>query len=252
MTVRSFLLCGAVLAIAQANTNAQVSLDASVWLLEPAGTGQVGIDGVVGTEFDLKDDLGYRDDEAVPSASIWIGGDHQFGLSWLSFETDASAQLVRAIRFEDLDFNIDSPVTSSLDATLVRGVYKLNLGDPSMQIGLIVGGQYLDVSAEVASPAIGRADADISAGMPIAGADLRARPAPWLRLRGGATGFFWEFDNVEALYIDARADAAILFADHFLVGAGYRVIQIDAKDSNEPLEVDLTFSGPLVYAGFTW
>lgn len=251
MTFRSVFVLSTLLTSAQL-ANAQFTLDGSIWLLEPSGTGQVGIDGVAGTEFDLEDDLGYGDDEAVPSASIWFGEQHQFGVSWLSFETDADARLVQAIRFEDLLFNIDSTVSSSLDATLIRGAYKWNLGEPDMRIGLIVGGQYLDVTSEVAATDIGRADADIQAGMPIAGAEALVQPAAWLQLRAGVVGFAWEFDNVDAVYIDARADAAVVLADHFFLGAGYRYIQIDAEDKDEPLDVDLTFSGPLVFGGVSW
>jgi hypothetical protein len=233
-------------------SSAQVALQFDGWYLAPSGDGNIGIGGVAGTDFDVEDDLGYGDEEFTPGVTLWMGDRHQFGASYLHLDISADNRIARTLRFEDLDFHIDSAVSSSLEATLIRGAYRFRFGDKAFSAGLIVGGQYVDLSADAASPDVGSARADASAGMPIVGADFVGLPVDWLQLRGGAVGFSWEFDNIEAVYLDVRADAAVRLANHWLLGAGYRHVRIDSVDDSEPVDIDVTFAGPVVFVGVAW
>jgi hypothetical protein len=75
---------------------------------------------------------------------------------------------------------------------------------------------------------------------------------PYLSLRGSANGLSWTFEDVEATYWDAEGSALLTLPQGLYLGAGYRHLVIDATDDAEAIDVDLTFSGPFIVAGFEW
>lgn len=232
--------------------SAQVTLQGTYWLATPSGDAAVGIDGVEGTHIDAEDDLGYGDEEGTPSATVLLGNTHQIGASYLALDISARNIVDRQIRFEDLLFRVNSEVASSLEATVIQAFYKLNLGNESVTGGILLGGVYVDFSASAQAEEIGDATADVTAGMPIAGAHIRFDPLPYLSLRAALNGMSWSIDDVDATFIDADASIAFHTEIGLFVAAGYRHLIIDVEDSGEPIEVDLTFSGPTLSAGFEW
>jgi hypothetical protein len=233
------------------HSRAQVEVEGFYWLMTLEGDAAVGLGGIVGTDIDLESDLGYGDEEAVPGATLVLGDDHQFGVTFFQLDVSANSRINRPIRFSNLDFAVDAAVKSDVEATLVRGFYRWMIGNDTLRGGPVLGGQYFDVTAKASAEGIGRASAQVEAGMPVVGLAAEARPAEWLSLRAGGVGIRWDIDDVEITYIDLDALVSVT-AGPIYGGVGYRHIIIDGEDGGEPITADLTFSGPVAVIGLNW
>lgn len=231
---------------------ADIAIHGSYWLASPAGDAAFGIEGVEGTSFDVEDDLGFDEAEGTPGIALVLGDTHQLGLSYLQFDATAQNEIERTIQFQDLQFRVSADVTSTMEATVFNGYYQFNFGEEQARAGLRLGGYYVDFSASTQSDTIGRAYANIKAGLPVIGAHVRFDPLPYLSLRGALSGSSWSIDDIEATVLDAEGYLVFQTEPGFLAAAGYRHLAIDAEDESEPVTVDLTFSGPVLLVGFEW
>jgi len=222
------------------------------WLMKPEGQASVGIDGLEGEKIDLENDFGYGDTETVPGIRFIIGNTHQFGLSIFKLDASASNAIDRTIHFGDKIFNINENISSSIDMTVMQGLYRFNLGPEAFHGGLMIGGEYFAIEAKAASARSGSERADADSGMLFLGGFVESDPFSFLRLRASLLGGTWEMSDVEADYLEFQVSVLARFASRFHIGAGYRQINIDAKEKSLPLDVDLTFKGPTVFIGFEW
>ena len=185
-TVSMGLMLG--LALAAAPASAQIEAEGIYWFATPDGTGSVGISGIAGTRFDVQDDLGFDEAEGMVGANLYLGDKHQLGLGYLVLDAQARNELSADIRYQDLIFRVSTDVVSTLEASLIRALYRMNLGEDSLQGGIILGAQYLDLDAEVQSDDVGRAFARIKTPMPVVGGHLRFDPTQWASLRASFSG----------------------------------------------------------------
>ena len=163
---------------------ANLEIEGYYWLPQPDGNGSVGIDGIGGTDFDIKDDLGFDDPETVLGATI-IGGDrHQFGASFFQFDFTESNDIEADINFSDLTFRLNTRLQSSIEATIFRGFYRYRFGSEAVRGGVLLGGQYTDFSVRASASGIGRASATVTAAFPVIGGFAEAAPLEWLGFRG--------------------------------------------------------------------
>ena len=222
------------------------------WLLTPEGQASVGIDGLEGEKIDLENDFGYGDTETVPGMRFIIGNTHQFGLSIFRLDASASNTIDRTIHFGDKEFTINETISSSIELTVMQGLYRFNIGPEAFHGGLMIGGEYFAIEAKAASARSGSERADADSGMLFLGGFVESDPFSFLRLRASLLGGTWEMSDVEADYLEFQVSVLARFASRFHIGAGYRQINIDAKEKSLPLDVDLTFKGPTVFIGFEW
>ena len=187
------------------------------------------------------------------SASLFKGNNtHQLGADFIQIDISADNTVDRNIRYEDLIFPVNTDVSSSLEATVIRGYYQFNFGNDTGSGGILIGGQYVDLSARASAVDVGSTTANVQAGMPLIGGFFHFVPFPHLDLRGSAVGISWNFEDVEATFIDAEGSITLTMDPGLFIGAGYRYLVIDAEDSSEPIKVDLTFSGPFALLGLQW
>lgn len=238
-----------------AQTAQAVTLEgkAYYWYMTPEGDVAVGSGGLAGTEVDLEDDLGYDETEGIVGARVLVGGDvHQLGADFFTLDLSAKSTIDRTINFSDLTFRVQDNIQSSLEATLVRGYYRLNVGSETVSGGLLLGGQYIGIDAEASSQTVGSASAEAEAGAPIVGAHLTLHPLPLFLIEGSLIGTSLDFGSIEATYYDAEISGSLVIPPGLLLGGGYRYIDIDGEYDDEDIEVDLQFSGPILFAGFHW
>jgi len=231
---------------------AMFEVEGFFWLMQPSGEASVGIDGLQGTKADLETDFGYDDMENVPGLRIIFGKTHQFGFSGFQVSASAENTIDRTLFFLDKEFNIHERVSTSFDVTVLQAYYRLNLGPDAFHGGLIVGGEYIAAEAEASSARLGRAKADLETGMVLLGAFAEANPFPFLRLRAALMGGTFDIGDISARYLDLELAAMAKLPPGFHLGAGYRYIDIDAEDSQFPLEINLSFKGPFLFVGFEW
>jgi hypothetical protein len=239
----------ALLVLAAATTSVPAfELEGIYWFMEPSGTGSVGIDGVEGTDFDVQDDLGYGE-EGLVGARFLAGESHQLEVTYLSMDISGDNVLDKQIRFSDVTYRVNTPVESSLDATLIRGAYRFEGGSDETRAGFLVGLQYVDLDADISAAGIGSAEEQVEVAMPVFGALVDLHPQPWLGIRSSIAGGSWEWDDIEATFIDFEASIQMELEAGPYFGAGYRYLMIDGSDDSVPLEADLEFQGPTLYAG---
>ena len=231
---------------------ALVEIEGFFWLMKPEGQASVGVDGLKGTKIDLENDFGYGDIETVPGIRFIMGKTHQFGLSIFKLDTSARNTLDRNIHFGDKEFDINENISSSIEMTVMQGFYRFNIGPEVFHGGLIIGGEYFAIEADAASSRNGSANADADSGMLFFGGFFESDPFSFLRLRASLLGGAWEIGDVEADYLELEVSVLAKIPPGFHIGAGYRQINIDAKDTSLPLEIDLTFTGPTLFIGFEW
>jgi len=231
---------------------ALVEIEGFFWLMKPEGQASVGIDGLEGTKVDLENDFGYGDMETVPGVRFIMGNTHQFGLSIFKLDASARNAIDRTIHFGDKEFTINENISSSIEMTVMQGLYRFNIGPEAFHGGLMIGGEYFAIEANAASGRSGSAKADADSGMLFFGGFLESDPFSFLRLRASLLGGAWEIGDVEADYLELEVSVLARIPPRFYIGAGYRQINIDAKDKSLPLEIDLTFKGPTLFIGFEW
>ncbi len=231
---------------------AMFEVEGFLWLMTPGGDASVGIDGLQGTKVDLETDLGYDETESVPGLRFIAGKMHQFGFSGFQISASAENTIDRTFFFMDKEFRFNERVSTSFDVTVLQAYYRLNLGPEVFHGGLIAGGEYITAEATAASARMGQARADLETGMFLLGAFAETDPVPFLRLRASLMGGTFDISDIKARYLDFEFAAFAQFSPGFHVGGGYRYIDLDAEDTQVPLEINLAFKGPFLLVGFEW
>lgn len=231
---------------------AGVELEGFLWLLTPQGNASVGIDGLQGTKVDLKNDFGYEDSKTVPGLRFVFGNTHQGVLSAFQLKASADHTINRTVRFGQNEFNINERISSAIELTVLQGFYRFNIGPELFHGGLLAGAEYISVSAEASSPRLGKVRGNVDTGMILIGAFAEANPLSFLRIRGSLMAGTFDIGDVSASYLDMEFTALAFIFSGFHAGLGYRHIGVDAKHTNLPVEIDLSFSGPIFYVGFEW
>lgn len=237
-----------VLALSLAARASAVDLHASFWLPAPEGSLAVGANGHAGTEVDLEDDLGYGDAESVGGFDGVIGSNHQLAFSYLDFGFSASKRIARDIMFDGQYFPQGFRVDSDFDATLWRIAYRFVSGSDEIQGGFLIGLQFASADAKATAAEVIHASQSADFVLPVIGGLLEWRPNSYLGFGGNLTMGSWNWDDVEATFMDLDASAR-LYVDYFFAGAGYRYLAIDSEDESTPITLDVSFSGPTFFVG---
>ncbi len=128
----------------------------------------------------------------------------------------------------------------------------MNLGSSFARIGLVAGLQHINYDAELSARAVGHATEDVAAILPIIGIFCMAHPLPFIGFRASAVGSRWDYDHVEASFMDVEIAAEWTLPGGLFAAGGYRHLTIDASDDEDPADLDVTMTGPVVYIGFEW
>ena len=231
---------------------AVVEVEGFLWFLTPQGEASLGIDGLQGTKVDLGNDFGYEDTEIAPGLRVIFGDTHQGVLSAFQLKASADNTINRTIWFGQNEFNINERISSAIELTVVQGLYRFNIGPESFHGGLLAGAEYLRIGAEVSSQRLGKVRGDVDTGMVLIGAFAESNPLSFLRLRGTLMAGTFDIGDMSATYLDMEFAAKAIIFRGFYAGLGYRYIGVDAKHTDLPLDIDLSFSGPILYIGIEW
>ncbi len=231
---------------------AGIEVEGFVWLMSPEGEASLGADGLQGTQVDLENDLGYEDVETVPGFRCVFGERHQGVFSAFVLEASAQNTIDRLIRFGENQFRINERISSSIDITVIQGYYRFNIGTDIFHGGFLAGAEYIGISAEVSSARLGKAQGDVDTAMILLGGFAESNPVRFLRIRGTLMAGTFDIGDVAATYFDFELAAMAVIPGGFRAGLGYRYIAVDAEDTKLPVEIDLSFSGPILFLGFEW
>lgn len=220
------------------------------WEMKPSGSGSVGKDGVPGTSFDIKNDLGYRKKDILGFDAA-LGQGNQIIFGYLSADVSGSGQLSKPILFTDVTFPTGMNVHSGTKADMLRLAYRMQSGSRGFRAGVIAGVEYLKYETEITGNNFATASGSAKAAVPIVGAQLRFDPASFIRVELSLIGSPVDIQDTRVDYWDAEANIRLNFRP-FFVGVGYRQISLDAKKKDIPLKADLKFRGPQIVAGLAF
>lgn len=243
----ALLACGALSAHAQLPLQA----DFGLWSATPDGTLSIGAAGTGGTKVDLQDDLGFENDEQVWSSGLIIGETHQLALSYLAFEASAQNTVESVIEFGGFSYVAEATLATRLEGQLIGVAYRYAGGDPVFRSGFLAGVEWASLEAEAAASFIGRGKGEASSPIPVVGAFAGWRPAQYFLLGGSVKGGAWNWKETSVSLLDAEASARLIF-EPFVMGVGYRHLAVSGDDSDIPAKFDLSFSGPVWFAGLSF
>jgi hypothetical protein len=227
----------------------EVTLEGFYWMMEPSGRGSIGQNAIVGTRFDLEEDLGFGATENITGATVVLGGLLSIGGSYLNIDIEAENSIEKEINIQGLNFSANSDISSVLETQILRGFIRTGPNRGNFGIAGEAGVIYADVSATASGAGIGTASVDVSGGTLYVGAHVKMFITSNLGLQGGFRYSSWNFEAFEYDYFEYELSARLKIAT-FFGGAGYRSLTLDGADPDENFDLDLELSGPIVYGGF--
>lgn len=251
----AFLLTHCALAQESDPENFHMEVLGSAWIVDPSGT--VHSDG---TYIDLISDLNFG--QQVPTFSGKLVFKPRRRQRILVEGTPLTANglnaINRTITYGGTTFNLSDTIRSSVNLNVVLVGYGYDvISNRYGHLGLSVSGMYLDGTGTLTSigPASSSSTSTERIGLAIAGTEARLFPIPrhpWLDLNGTLRGM--TYGNY-GHYVEWNMNGGVWLAKRFTIEAGYRRIDTQLQDSNDPLTnsgLNVHIRGPIVSAGFRW
>jgi hypothetical protein len=211
-----------------------------------------GSGGLVGTEINFEEDLGYADRKDMPAilASVRLGERWKIEAEYLSLRRENSRALGRTINWGDNTYAIGTTATSEFNSDIYRlsGAYSF-VKDARMEAGVVLGLHATDFKVSIAVAGIGGETGDALAPLPTLGFfGAYAFTPKWL-LSGRVDIFSLNYDDFEGQLINATLGVDYRLFRNFGLGAAYRFIDYDLSVTTTRYngEIKYGFSGPMLY-----
>lgn len=245
---KTLLACAIALMATPALADEAISLKVGYMTLQPSGQFGATAAGLVGTNVDVRNDLGLdRSNNVHAEAAIQLG-DSRLSVGYMPIKSTGTGTLTQAVNFNGTTYTAATSVNSTLKADIIDIAYTyylINMDDmPSrLQLGIEASLKY--TKAEVSmKTTVGGVTQTRSATAPIPTIGLRGRVAlaDFIGL-SGRIGYLGYAGN---RFLDA--DAQLEFSPLPMVGiyGGYR--HLDLKVDNSGVLVDTRIAGPYVGA----
>jgi len=231
------------------NPNHDYTLNIRVapWLAQPGGRATLGS---LGTDVDLKDDLGFDEYKIAPAGSANLRlGRHDLWLDALLINTSASDTVSQTITFGSLTIPVNRSVRSDVDLKIYDLRYGYSFFDQDrhgFRLGPTLGVAYVDLDVKVTDQVTGSSDS-LSESFPMPRLGLQgSMPVGPFELAAKVAGLYVEYNDFKGYTIEG--DVSVTWRPFRNVGlaAGYRAIKTDIEYKND--KFDLTFQGPYLGA----
>jgi outer membrane protein len=223
---------------------------ANYWIPTFKGDLRVDKNSVRGTEIDLKDDLGVKN-ENVPFVEAYFGvGKHEITFMYAQVNFSGTKYFDKPIIFDGRIFNVNSYVESELNTKMIDLEYQYKIVNfknilAGLTIGIIGKVKYFDGNVRLHSSTIGSAydnTQDIHAPIPMIGLGAKiGLLANILEARAKITGMGYS----GSFFYDAMADVAVTPFPFFDIHAGYRAMSLKI-DNISDVYANMSFTGPYV------
>lgn len=201
---------------------------------------------VIGTDVNLKNDLGLSDDR-FPMIKIVLKARrrHKIRLQYIPITYSETAAPTRVLTFAGQTFSKSIPVDSNLNWKAYEVGYEYDFISTNYAfVGGIVEAKYTDVSARLTS-ALANGSENVRVPIPAVGAVARAYVVPNLSLTGELTGI--RVPNIRSYsghYADVDVYATLNLTKSIGVQAGYRAMDVAFDSGND--SGSLTLKGAYV------
>jgi len=237
-----------------------VEAEGRYWFPALSGKVKVSASTVVGSEVDLKDDLGMEGENTFDGeVAVRFLSRNRLRASAVHIDLDGDQSVPRTFQFGGQIFNVSTPVQSSLDLTMYRVAYEFDfIKNPLGFLGIVVEARLLDGEVHLRAPSVSL-DERKKVFLPLPGLglvgriDLPVPSLPWLRPSVTA-----EVAGVtigqQGTFVDATA--AVRFALVRLplfsleIAGGYRYVTLRVEGSDNLGE--LTLRGPFALVAVTF
>jgi hypothetical protein len=234
--------------------NFHLEVTGSAWLLDVAGT--IHSDAA---SIDLRSDLGFEQQIPTFSGKLVVkpGRKHRIFIEGTPLTANGVNSVSHSITYHGRTFNVSDTLKSSLNLNLVIGGYQYDvISNRYGHLGFSVSGVYLNGTGTLTSVTTSvTATASETIGLVIAGAEFRIFPIPrhkWFDIDGGLRGMgFGSYGH----YVEGNLNGGLWLANHFSLAAGYRRIDVQLQNANNPLTgsgINTNLKGPIFSAGVRW
>jgi outer membrane protein len=224
---------------------------ADYWIPSFKGDLRVDDNGVVGTEINLKDDLGVSNDN-IPGAEAYFAiGDHEISLAYSRVNLSGAKNIEKNIVFNGEIYFMTSYVESELTANMIDLEYQYKLLNfknilAGLSIGIIAKVKYFDGEVRIHSATLGPeydTNKDLHVPIPMIGVGAKiGLLANILEARAKVTGMGYSGN----FFYDAQADIAVTPFPFLNIHGGYRAMSLKI-DNVSDIYAKMDFIGP--YAG---
>ena len=208
-----------------------------------------------GTEISFEDDLDFNADESnLRLDGYWrFSRKNRIEFGLMRFTRDARADLEEEIQWGDEVYDLDATVKAETEMDVIKFAYKHSfIANGRVTAGISVGLNAMLFDAELTEIVAGVGEdsqsEDLIAPVPMIGAHFEYTIVPRLIVRGSWELFDVEVEDLEARVIDWRASLDWYPFDHFGLGVGYNVVNIEVEDTGAPAFLfDYDYDGPQAY-----
>lgn len=233
------LLCSA-----QIGENYNLELEGRYWKPRLDSTVKI-VDGGIGNEFALVDDLGFAPDKDTGEGRLQIkfGGKHKFNFSFLPLKWDADKIITRTIEFSGKRYTVGTRVESKLDLNLFKIGYEYDFvtgkyGFLGAAIDVLVANVAIELKAR--DLAIDEKE-EVTVPLPMLGLVGRFYPIKWVNLTAKISGLpLGSYGHI----FDAEGSLQITPLRNLTISGGYRYFQIKGESEDDSL--DFKLDGPFV------
>jgi hypothetical protein len=217
---------------------------------------------IPGTTIDFESDLDLDDSEALPSimAGARLGGRWSIGAEYYSLGREGTRQAERAIRFDDVVFDVGARV----DSKFVSDVYRLTVGyafvrTKDAEIGGAIGVHGTDFDLSLAgeaslngTPVVGGVirRKEVFIPLPTVGLFGTVEVAPKVVLNARIDYLSLSIDRYGGRLLNAQAAASYRVTRHLDIGAMWRSVdyRLDIERDRWQGRVRYKFNGPELFA----
>lgn len=231
-----------------------VSVGADYWLPSISGDVTLGEGILSNTTIDIEDVLDLEDEATVNVHAALQLASVTLEASYFELDYSGSNSITRSFNFGGQTFVVGTTVGSNVDILFAGAKAKIGLvklGPVAM--GAIVGVNYVGLETDLreSTGTIKPVKETLETPFPVIGAVVTVNQdiSDWSTVFGDveASGLYIDAFDIEGGFFDLTVRAGIRFIDVIKVGAGYRLIDLELRDSNDDFEWNLSLGGPFVF-----
>jgi hypothetical protein len=250
--IRNVLLAGCLLIISTGHifADTKVEIEGRYWITDLESDIKTTINEIVGTDIDLKEDLGISDED-IPEARITlkITKNNKLRAAYTQIQYSGDKNIERTITFDGNSYTVGTPVESNLDVKYLRLGWLwqfINIADETIKLGPMFEIKGLSADAALNAPQLGLSASETFTGaFPTFGGGLDINPHKKINIFAEISGI--SLGNY-GHFFDAEAGIKLIPIKNFTIAAGYRLF--DLKIEDDPDYAKIKIKGPFLSGSF--
>jgi hypothetical protein len=244
------ILSVSIVLIGQVFAEPTVEFEGRYWVTDLQAETRVTTGTLMGTNIDLEDDLGVKDEDFPEARFSWYTGPNsEIRLAYTQVSYSGDRILGMAISFDGQIYNSGTQVNTDLDIHYARLGWAwefINMFDDTLKIGSLLDAKYFlfDVSLDASSQAVKESER-FKVALPTIGAVMDYSPIEKINIFGEVSGLpSADYGHI----FDAELGIKFFPVKNFTIICGYRVIDMELE--NDPNYGELRITGPFAGATF--